>query len=238
MLDLAKVAKRYRAGEEDVDALLEVTLTVAPGEMVALTGPSGSGKTTLLLIAAAAIRADSGRARFDGVDLASFDERRAAEYRLADVGVIAQNPRLMPRVSALENAATKLLLGGIALGQAREQAGGWLERVGMGARLQRVTEELSGGERQRVAIARALAGGPRLILADEPTANLDSERSREVVELLATLAHEQNTGVLLVTHDAEAAGAADVVLRLRDGRIEHTQGGQPRERHAQGMGSP
>jgi putative ABC transport system ATP-binding protein len=238
MLDLAKVAKRYRAGAENVDALVEVTLAVTPGEMVSLTGPSGSGKTTLLLIAAAVIQADSGSARFDGVELASFDERRAAQYRLGDVGVITQNPRLMPRVSALENAATKLMLGGIALGEAREQAAGWLERVGMGSRLQRMTEELSGGERQRVAIARALAGEPRLILADEPTANLDSERSREVVELLAALAHEHDAGVLLVTHDAEAAGAADMVLRLRDGRIEDAQHEQALDGRARDMRSP
>ncbi|HEX4188952.1 MAG TPA: ABC transporter ATP-binding protein [Solirubrobacteraceae bacterium] len=220
MLTLEQVVKRYRSAAEEIHALEQVSLSVEAGEMLALQGPSGSGKTTLLLLAARALRADGGTVSYDGRDLASFSEQQAAQYRLSEVGLIAQNTHLMARVSAVENAATKLLLGGVALDRAREQAMEWLERVGLAGNAQRTPEELSGGERQRVAIARALAGQPRLILADEPTANLDSQRSIDIVALLGGLAREEDAAVLLVTHDGELARTADRVLALRDGRIE------------------
>jgi putative ABC transport system ATP-binding protein len=219
MLELQQAVKRYNSGGEEVHAIDGVSLRLERGEMLATQGPSGSGKTTLLLLAAGALKADAGVVLYEGRDLGQLSERDAAQYRLADVGLISQNTHLMARVSAVENAATKLLLGGMSLDQARGQAMEWLERVGMGERAERTPEELSGGERQRVAIARALAGRPRLILADEPTANLDSQRSGEIVALLAGLAREQEAGVLLVTHDAEAAASADRVIRLRDGRL-------------------
>jgi putative ABC transport system ATP-binding protein len=220
MLELQRVVKRYRSGNEEVHAVDGASLRVSAGEMLALQGPSGSGKTTLLLLAACALYADAGNVSYWGRDLAGMNEHDAAQYRLAEVGLIAQSTHLMAHVSALENAATKLLLGGVALPQARRRALTWLERVGMGERARHTPEELSGGELQRVAIARALAGDPKLILADEPTANLDSHRSREIVALLAELAHEHGAAVLLVTHDSEAAAAADRVLLLRDGRVE------------------
>ena len=220
MLELQQVVKLFVSGEEQVHAIDGVTLSLGGGEMLALQGPSGSGKSTLLLLAAAALRADSGSVSYQGQDLASLSERDSAHYRLAEVGLISQNTHLMARVPAVENAATKLMLGGIPHAQGREQAHEWLERVGLGARAQRTPEELSGGERQRVAIARALAGNPTLILADEPTANLDSERSREIIALLRALAHEQGRAVLLVTHDPEAAEAADRAMHLRDGKLE------------------
>jgi putative ABC transport system ATP-binding protein len=218
MLELIDVVKRYESGGEEVRALAGVSLALSPGEMLALQGPSGSGKTTLLLLAAGALAADGGTVLYRGRDLAEMGEREAAQYRLGEVGLIAQNTHLMPRVSAVENAATKLLLGNVRLAEAREQAQHWLERVGMGERSGRTPEQLSGGERQRVAVARALAGEPTLILADEPTANLDSERSAELVALLGELAGE-GRAVLLVTHDQEAAAGADRVLALRDGRL-------------------
>jgi putative ABC transport system ATP-binding protein len=220
MLELEQVVKRYRNGPEEVRALDGVSLEVAPGKMLALQGPSGSGKTTLLLLAAAALRSDAGSVRFNGVDLTAMSEQQAAQYRLAEVGLISQNSHLMAHVTAVENAATKLLLGGVTLTRAREQALHWLERVGVAERAERTPEQLSGGERQRVAIARALAGEPNLILADEPTANLDSQRSQEIVALLAELAHERGASILLVTHDAQAAAAADRTLGLRDGRLD------------------
>ncbi len=220
MLEFQQVVKRYRAGGEEVHAVDGVSLRVGVGEMLALQGPSGSGKTTLLLLAACALRADSGSVVYGGRDLAGLDEPQAAQYRLAEVGLIAQNTHLMAHVPAFENAATKLLLGGVPLQEAHRRARVWLERVGLGERALHTPEELSGGERQRVAIARALVTQPKLILADEPTANLDSQRSREVVELLRELTREQGAGVLLVTHDPEAAAAADRVLRLRDGHLE------------------
>jgi putative ABC transport system ATP-binding protein len=223
VLALEAVVKRYHSATEDVRALDGVSLTIEEGEMLALQGPSGSGKTTLLLLAACALRADAGQVSFRGRDLAAMDQREAAQYRLSEVGLVAQNSHLMAHVAAVENAATKLLLGGVALPEARRRAMQWLERVGIGALAQRTPAELSGGERQRVAIARALAGEPKLILADEPTASLDSQRSGEVVALLSELACEQRVGVLLVTHDAEVAAASDRVLRLRDGRLESKQ---------------
>jgi len=218
-LELVRVIKHYRAATEEVRAVDGVSLTIAPGEMVALHGPSGSGKTTLLLLIAALLGPERGVVRYEGRDLASFSEDEKSDYLLRDVGFIYQNGHLMPRVSAVENASIKLVLGGVGFGEAHSRAVPWLERVGLGDRLERTPEELSGGERQRVAIARALAGEPRLILADEPTGNLDSARSRQVVELLRSIARERETAVLLVTHDSEAAAVADRHCSLRDGRL-------------------
>jgi putative ABC transport system ATP-binding protein len=220
MLELQRVVKRYRSGGEDVAAVDGVSLHVQEGEMLALQGPSGSGKTTLLLLAACVLRADGGSVRYRGRDLAHMSDQDAAQYRLSEVGLIVQRPQLMAHVPAVENAATKLLIGGVPVPEAHERALQALEVVGLGQRARRTPQELSGGERQRVAIAHVLAAEPKLILADEPTANLDSQRSREIVALLAQLARERGVGVLLVTHDAEAAAAADRVLALRDGRIE------------------
>src|ERR1019366_6263998 len=153
-----QVVKSYRAGGEEVHAVDGVSLHLNAGEMLALQGPSGSGKSTLLLLAAAALRPDGGLVSYEGRDLAGLTERQTAQYRLAEIGLISQNTHLMARVPAVENAATKLLLGGVALHDARRQALSWLTRVGMGERAGRTPQELSGGERQRVAIARALAG--------------------------------------------------------------------------------
>jgi putative ABC transport system ATP-binding protein len=216
-LELERVVKHYRGAGEEVRAVDGVSLAIEPGEMVALHGPSGSGKTTLLLLIARLLRPDGGTIRFAGRELASLSEGQACDYLLRDVGFVYQSPQLMARVSALENASVKLLLAGVGGRAARARAGGWLERVGLGDSLARTPEQLSGGERQRVAIARALAGEPRLILADEPTGNLDSARSAEIVRLLRSVAHERGAAVLLVTHDLEAASAAERRCTLRDG---------------------
>jgi len=219
MLALEQVVKHYSGTGEDVRAVDGVSLQIAAGEMVALHGPSGSGKTTLLLLIAALLQPDRGVIRFDGLDLSSLSENQACDYQLRDIGFIYQRFRLMPRVSAIENASRKLLLGGIGMRDAQARAIPWLERVGLGDRLGHPPEKLSGGERQRVAIARVLAGEPRLILADEPTGNLDSARGREIVELLRSIAHERDAAVLLVTHDLEAAALADRRCTLRDGKL-------------------
>jgi putative ABC transport system ATP-binding protein len=196
-----------------------VSLAIEPGEMVALHGPSGSGKTTLLLLIARLLEPDRGAIRFAGRDLSLLSEGEASDYLLRDVGFVYQSPQLMPRVSALENASVKLLLAGVGMREAQARALPWLERVGLGDSPRRTPEQLSGGERQRVAIARALAGEPGLILADEPTGNLDSARSGEIVELLHSVARERGAAVLLVTHDVEAASLADRSCTLRDGRL-------------------
>jgi len=219
MLELEDVVKSYRAGGEDVRAVDRISLHLRAGEMVALHGPSGSGKTTLLLLAAALLAPERGTIRFRGRDLASFSQGESSEYLLRDVGFVYQHFRLMPRVSALENASRKLLMSGVPMREARARATPWLQRVGLGERLDRPPERLSGGERQRVAIARVLAAEPTLILADEPTGNLDSARSREIVELLGSIARERRAAVLLVTHDLDAAALADRSLTLRDGKL-------------------
>jgi ABC-type lipoprotein export system ATPase subunit len=219
VLELDRVVKHYRGSGEDVRAVDGVSLTVAPGEMVALLGPSGSGKTTLLLLIAALLRPERGTVHYEGRDLASLSENQVCDYLLEDVGFIYQNYHLLPRVSALENASMKLVLGGIGMRAAQARARPWLARVGLAERLHSTPEELSGGERQRVAIARALAGEPRLILADEPTGNLDSARSGEIVDLLRSIAHERGASVVLVTHDSEAAAVADRRCTLRDGKL-------------------
>ncbi len=219
MLELEEVVKRYRGAGEEVNAVNGVSLTVDAGEIVALLGPSGSGKTTILLLIAALLQPDHGTIRFGGRDLSSLNEREASDYLLKDVGFIYQNFHLMPRVSAIENTSIKLLLGGVGARDAQALARPWLERVGLGDRLHHKPHELSGGERQRIAIARALAGEPKLILADEPTGNLDSARSKEIVGLLRSIAHERGAAVLLVTHDTEAALLADRHCSLRDGRF-------------------
>lgn len=219
MLELAEVRKAYPGAQGAIRAVDGVSLGLGAGEMVALHGPSGSGKTTLLMLVAALMAPDSGAIRYEGRDLASLTEAQACEYQLRDVGFIHQRFRLAGRVSAVENAARKLLLGGVGLREARRRAVPWLQRVGLGDRLSHPPERLSGGERQRVAIARALAGDPRLILADEPTGQLDSTGSHEIMELLHGIAKERQAAVLLVTHDLAAAEIADRRYTLRDGRL-------------------
>ncbi len=225
MLALRGVLKSYpgagaRSLAPRVCAIAGVDLDVHAGELVALHGPSGSGKTTLLLLMAALLSPDAGTISFLGRSLGALSAAQACDYLHRDVGFVYQSPALMARVSALENAAMKLLVGGTPMREAKRRAQPWLERVGLAERLGSPPERLSAGERQRVAIARALAGEPRLVLADEPTGNLDSARSHEVVALLGEVAHERGAAVVLVTHDLEAAALADRRLALRDGRIE------------------
>jgi putative ABC transport system ATP-binding protein len=219
VLELDGVAKHYSGAGEQVRAVDGVTLSVNAGEMVALHGPSGSGKSTLLLMIAGLLQPDNGMIKFEGEDLASLSGQRLSEYQLKDVGFIYQRFRLMPRASALENASRKLLVGGVRMREAQARARPWLERVGLGHRIGHTPSEMSGGECQRVAIARVLACEPRLILADEPTGNLDSARGREIMQLLSSIAREREAGVLLVTHDLAALAIADRSYVLRDGKL-------------------
>jgi putative ABC transport system ATP-binding protein len=217
---------RRQTGEL-VRAVDGVSLDVHAGEMVAIHGPSGSGKTTLLLLTATLLAPDRGSIRYRGRTLSSLSEADTSAYLRHDVGFVYQSFRLMPGVTALENATLKLLLDGIGPRKARAQARPWLERLGMGERLAHTPEQLSGGERQRVAIARALVGDPKLILADEPTGNLDSKRSLQTVTLLRDIAHEQGASVLLVTHDRDAAALADRDYTLRDGMLVEQRRHEP-----------
>ena len=226
-LELRDVAKHFDSGAETIRAVDGVSLTLAEGEFVALYGPSGSGKTTLLLLAAALTAPDSGTVLFDEVDLATLGERERAMYRRRDVGFVFQAFHLMPHTPALDNATLKLTGAGMGLREARRRALPWLERVGLSDRVHHTPEQLSMGERQRVAIARALVNEPRLLLADEPTGNLDSRRSREVLALLAEVCHERGIPGLLVTHDPEATQHVDRVYSLRDGQLLEGAGAEP-----------
>jgi putative ABC transport system ATP-binding protein len=219
VLELEAVVKHYRAGGEQVRAVDGISLRVDAGEILAVQGPSGSGKTTLLMLIAGLLRPEAGTIRVAGRDISGLSDDELSDHLLRDVGFIYQSYRLMPRVSTLENAALKLLVGGMGPREAKQRVLPWLERLGLADRLEHTPEQLSGGERQRVAIARALAGEPKLILADEPTGNLDSARSLQTVQLLGELAHERGAAVVLVTHDPEAARLADRRYTLRDGSL-------------------
>jgi putative ABC transport system ATP-binding protein len=226
-LELRDVVKHYISGVEIIKAIDGVSLSVSGGEFVALYGPSGSGKTTLLLLAAALSTPDSGSVHFDGRDLSELSERERALYRRRDVGFVFQAFHLMPHTSALDNATIKLTGGGCTLREGRRRAMPWLERVGMAARAEDTPEQLSMGERQRIAIARALANEPRLLLADEPTGNLDSKRSREVLALMRDICHERGIPGLLVTHDLDATQFVDRVHTLRDGHLADGMSPEP-----------
>lgn len=218
-LALQHVVRHYPSNSEVVRAVDGVTLTVARGELVVLLGPSGSGKTTLLQLAAGLEAPSEGTVTFDGVELSGLRGRDRARWLREDLGLITQTHRLQPGVTATRNAALKLLGGRMRPSEADRLASRLLVDLGLGHRLEHYAERLSHGERQRVAIARALSTDPALVLADEPTGRLDSARSLQVMELLRTLAHEQQRAVLLVTHDEHAVAFADRVERLADGRL-------------------
>jgi putative ABC transport system ATP-binding protein len=218
-LQLREVVKHYHSGGETVRAVDGISLVIAPGELVSLYGPSGSGKTTLLQLTAGLLTPDSGSVVFDGRDIARLSTQESASYRLHDVGLVFQAFHLIAGASALENAAVKLLADGCSLRDAKRRARPWLDRVGLGARAEHVPAQLSMGECQRVAIARALVNEPRLLLTDEPTGNLDSKRSREILELLHELCSERQIPGLLVTHDPQAGAVTSSVYTLRDGRM-------------------
>jgi putative ABC transport system ATP-binding protein len=218
-LTLRDVAKHYPSGGETVRAVDGVSLSLAPGELVALYGPSGSGKTTLLQIAAGLLSPDRGSVIFDGRDISRLSESEAALYRRRDVGLVFQSFHLIEGASALENTAVKLLADGLSLRDAKRRSRPWLERVGLGARAEHPPARLSMGERQRVAIARALVNEPHVLLTDEPTGNLDSARSREILALLRDICAERETPGLLVTHDPQAVAYCTRVHTLRDGRL-------------------
>jgi len=219
MLELRDLVKHYpSAAGETVRAVDGLSLSVAPGETVALYGPSGSGKSTLLLLVAMLLRPTAGTILIGGRDTSSLSDREASAFRLCELGFIRQSFDLLPGVSVLDNATLKLL-GSRTWRQARREVAPLLESLGLGNRLSHRAETLSMGERQRVMIARALSTGPRLLLADEPTGSLDTQRGREVFELLRALCREREVAAVIVSHDPTAAEYADRVLALRDGRL-------------------
>ncbi|GAB2662307.1 ABC transporter ATP-binding protein [Nocardia goodfellowii] len=220
-IELIDVVRRYRVGGQSIAALDSVSLRLDGSEFVALVGPSGAGKSTLLHVLGALDTPTSGRVLVDGQDIGGLGDAEQARFRLRRVGFVFQDFNLMPTLSAWENVALPEMLAGHSIRQARARAEQLLERVGLGGRVEHRPAELSGGQMQRVAIARALLMDPPLILADEPTGNLDSRTGSAILDLLAELAHSATTArlVVLVTHDHDAAARTDRTITLRDGRI-------------------
>jgi len=206
-------------GTQEIHALDGVNLTIADGEFVAVVGPSGSGKSTLLHVIGGLDTPTGGQVIVDGQDLGQAKDRELAAYRNRRVGFVFQTFNLQPTYSALENVALPLVFARVPPAERRERARAVLAAVGLAGRIDHRPAQMSGGERQRVAIARALVTTPAYILADEPTGNLDTVTSQEIVTLLHRLHHERGLTVLLVTHDLEMAALADRSLPLRDGRI-------------------
>ncbi len=211
--------RHFRMGDETVHALDGVSFSVSPGEFFGIMGASGSGKSTLLYLIGGLDRPTSGRVVVQGRDLSSLEENELAAYRRHTVGFVYQMFHLIPTMTALQNVELAMIIARVPPKQRRASARALLERMGLGERLYHRPTELSGGQRQRVAIARALANDPRIILADEPTGNLDSHAGAEVVRLLKSLAHEQGRTVLIVSHDPQVIAQTDRYIRLQDGRI-------------------
>ncbi len=218
MIQLQNVSKVYHTGRAEVNALREVSLTFERGEYIALLGPSGSGKSTLLHVLGCLDRPTSGIYQLENINVSELDINQLAEIRNQKIGFVFQGFQLMPRLTALENVALPMLFAGRRTAERHERSAALLARVGLAERAHHRPAELSGGQQQRVAIARALANAPPLLLADEPTGNLDSRHGEEIVRLLEELPDEGRT-VVVVTHDESLARRAHRVVRLLDGRL-------------------
>ena len=216
------VTKTYRTGAETVVALRDIDLEVAAGEFVAVMGPSGSGKTTMLNCLSGLDEIDAGAVEVDGRDLGAMSDAERTKHRASTMGFIFQAFNLIPVFSSTENVELPLLLAGVPAKQARAAAQRTLTRVGLGHRLNHRPPELSGGEQQRVTIARALAGQPKIVWADEPTGNLDSETASQVMDLLREL-HREGLTLMLVTHDQDIGATAERRIEVRDGSIVSDQ---------------
>jgi putative ABC transport system ATP-binding protein len=218
VIEMRGIGKTYRSGRLEVEALREVDLDVASGDFLAIVGPSGSGKSTLMNLLGCLDRPTAGTYRLAGTDVSGLSDDELAHVRNRTIGFVFQSFNLLPRTTALENVAMPLLYAGVGRSERNERARDALIRLGLEDRLTHEPSELSGGQQQRVAIARALVSRPAIILADEPTGNLDSASGADVLELL----HELNgagTTIVLITHDSDVAVAAKRSVRVRDGRV-------------------
>ncbi|HUT86502.1 MAG TPA: ABC transporter ATP-binding protein [Candidatus Heimdallarchaeota archaeon] len=225
MIKLQNIARTYQMGKTEVRALQGVDLEINEGECVAIMGPSGSGKSTLMHVIGALDRPDGGSIQFEGHDIADESSNGLAEIRGKKIGFVFQTFSLMPTLSALDNVELAMTFQGVPRSKRRARACQLLEQVGLGDRMKHRPSELSGGEQQRVAIARALANDPQILLADEPTGNLDSQSGQQIMELIESLNKEQGMTVILVTHDPNLEAYADRLIRLLDGKIDETEGG-------------
>ncbi len=218
MIHLKNVQKVYPMGEVNVPALRSIDLTIKPGEFVAIMGPSGSGKSTLMHLLGCLDLPSDGVVQLDGHDVTKLDEDTLAQIRGEKIGFVFQTFNLIPTLTALENVELPLFFQGVPRAERRARALELLRTVGLEERAHHKPAQLSGGERQRVAIARALANDPQIILADEPTGNLDSESGKTILELLKQC-HREGKTIILVTHNPEAAAYAQRIIRIRDGRL-------------------
>ncbi len=218
IIDLDRVSRTYQMGHMEVPALADVSLQVHAGEFLAIVGPSGSGKTTIMNILGCLDRPTAGQYTLDGTPVGDLDDDGLAAVRSRTIGFVFQSYNLLPRTTALDNVATPLLYQGVPKSKRQALAKAALERLGLGDRLGHEPTELSGGQQQRVAVARAIVTEPALILADEPTGNLDSHSGAEVMALLHEL-NDAGRTIVLITHDTEVAAAATRQIHLRDGRV-------------------
>ncbi len=218
IIALEGVSRTYTSGRLSVPALVSVDLRINRGEFVAIIGPSGSGKSTMMNILGCLDRPTEGRYVLDGTPVDTLDDDGLAALRSRSIGFVFQSYNLLPRTSALDNVATPLMYQGIPRHERHERATAVLERLGLGDRLHHEPTELSGGQQQRVGIARALVTEPAILLADEPTGNLDSHSGAEVIELFHDL-HDSGRTIILITHDPEVAAVADRQVHIRDGRV-------------------
>ena len=222
MIELNDVSKVYQVGDERVRALDHVSVHVAPHEFVSIIGPSGSGKSTLMNIIGCLDTADAGVYRLDGIPIEDYSEKQLARVRNEKIGFVFQSFNLIPKLTAWENVELPLIYRGVRASERSERVKESLERVGLLNRARHLPTELSGGQQQRVAIARALVTRPSLILADEPTGNLDSRTSREIMDILHEL-HQQGNTVVLITHDNDIARQAARSVHILDGRLTEVQ---------------
>jgi putative ABC transport system ATP-binding protein len=221
-LEARSVVKQYQTGSSTVNAVDGVSLSLQPGEFVALVGPSGSGKTTMLAILAGLLRPTAGSITIDGQELSTMKEKERARFRRRKIGFTFQANNLVPYLTVLENVELILRLNNQLDAANRKRAKELLVLLGLEERLNVLPRQLSGGQQQRVAIARSLINQPSVVLADEPTASLDTERAYQVVETLANLVHEQGNAGVMVTHDLRMVEYADRVIQMLDGRVERT----------------
>ena len=218
MITLQNVTKTYQMGDSTVHALDGVTLSIERGEFVAITGPSGSGKSTLMNILGCLDRPTAGSYQLDGDEVATLNDDQLAVTRNRKIGFVFQNFNLLPRISAIKNIALPLVYAGVNDTERMHQALVMLEKVGIAERRDHRPNELSGGQRQRVAIARALVTDPAILIADEPTGNLDTKSSNEIMDVFCSL-HRQGRTIIMVTHEADIAAYAQRVIHVRDGKI-------------------
>lgn len=225
IIETNNIIKKYRLGSQVVPVLNGISLNIYPGEILSILGTSGSGKTTFLNLVAGLERPTRGKIIIGGHNLNKISEKRMAAFRRRYIGFVFQLYNLLPSLTALENAVLPLIFEGVPTGEREKRGRELLQQMGLGNRLRHKPGELSGGQRQRVSIARALINNPKIIFADEPTGNLDSKTTMEILELLTTTIRENGQTMLMVTHDTKVAGYGDRIVRMVDGNIYNDNNG-------------